>query len=106
MKLIKSLLLSAVMTSTVVTGNVFAEQQNANKPVAVQQKPAAMDTVNINTADAATLADKLNGIGLKKAQAIVSYREQNGAFKSADDLVNVPGIGPATLEKNKALISI
>ncbi len=106
MKLIKSLLLSTAIASTVVAGNVFAEQQNLNKPVAIQQKPAATDTVNINTADAATMADKLNGVGMKKAQAIVSYREQNGAFKTVDDLVNVPGIGQATLEKNKALISI
>ncbi|HNL91858.1 MAG TPA: helix-hairpin-helix domain-containing protein, partial [Pseudomonadales bacterium] len=42
----------------------------------------------------------------KKAQAIVSFREQNGAFKSVDDLVNVPGIGPATLEKNRSIIDI
>jgi competence protein ComEA len=74
------------------------------KPAATQQVVTA--TVNINQADAATLAQQLNGIGLKKAEAIVSYREQHGPFKSADDLLNVTGIGPATVEKNRSLITV
>jgi competence protein ComEA len=57
--------------------------------------------VNINTADAKTIGDALSGIGLKKAQAIVKYREEKGAFKTVDDLVNVNGIGPKTVEKIK-----
>jgi competence protein ComEA len=57
--------------------------------------------VNINTADAKTIADSLNGIGLKKAQAIVDYRTKNGDFKSIDDLSHVSGIGTKTIEKNK-----
>lgn len=79
--------------------------QTHRNAAAVQQQTVST-TVNINTADAATLADKLNGVGMKKAQAIVSFREQNGAFKSVDDLVNVPGIGPSTLEKNRSLLDI
>jgi competence protein ComEA len=58
--------------------------------------------VNINTADAQTIADALDGIGLKKAQAIIDYRSKNGAFKSIDDLSQVAGIGAKTIEKNKA----
>jgi competence protein ComEA len=58
--------------------------------------------ININTADAKTIADSLNGIGLKKAEAIVDYRTKNGAFKSVDDLTHVSGIGTKTIEKNKA----
>jgi competence protein ComEA len=57
--------------------------------------------VNINTADAKTIADSLNGIGLKKSQAIVDYRAKNGDFKSVDDLSHVSGIGAKTIEKNK-----
>ena len=49
--------------------------------------------VNVNTADAATLASELDGIGPAKAQAIVEYRQQNGPFRSADDLLKVQGIG-------------
>jgi len=57
--------------------------------------------VNINTADAKTIGDALSGIGLKKAQAIVKYREEKGAFKTAEDLVNVAGIGEKTVAKIK-----
>lgn len=62
--------------------------------------------VNINTADAKTIADSLIGIGLKKAEAIVDYRSKNGAFKAIGDLTQVSGIGDKTLEKNKADILI
>lgn len=57
--------------------------------------------VNINTADAKTISEALSGIGLKKAEAIVKYREAKGEFKTVDDLVNVNGIGPKTVEKIK-----
>lgn len=108
-----------VISSLLVAGGLIASplvsaapqpdpNQSAAKPVAAVQQVQANLTaaVNINNADAATLAEKLNGVGLKKAQAIVSYREQNGAFKSVEDLLNVQGIGQATLEKNRNLISI
>jgi competence protein ComEA len=62
--------------------------------------------VNVNTADAATLARELDGIGPAKAQAIVDYRQKNGAFKSADDLLKVEGIGERVLEMNKANIRV
>ena len=55
--------------------------------------------VNINLADAPSIADALNGIGQSKAEAIVAYRETNGQFASVDDLVMVKGIGDRTLER-------
>ena len=60
----------------------------------------AQERVNINTADAATMAAVLNGVGLKKAQAIVSYREANGRFDAPADLAKVKGIGAATVSRN------
>ncbi|CAH1532764.1 Transporter [Vibrio rotiferianus] len=57
-------------------------------------------TVNVNTASAEELATLLKGIGLKKANDIVEYRQENGPFKAAADLSNVKGIGSATVEKN------
>lgn len=62
--------------------------------------------VDINTADAATIASSLHGIGLKKAQAIVADRDQNGAFKTLEELTRVKGIGAKTLTKNKDNILI
>lgn len=66
----------------------------------------AADKVNINTADAATLAATLNGVGPAKAEAIVAYRSENGPFRSADQLAEVRGIGLATVEKNRDLIVV
>ncbi|RYZ87302.1 MAG: competence protein ComE [Moraxellaceae bacterium] len=62
--------------------------------------------VNINTADAATLAAALNGIGIKKAEAIIAHREQLGKFTSAEQLLEVKGIGKATLDKNRDKIKL
>ena len=57
--------------------------------------------VNINTADAKTISESLNGIGIKKAEDIVSYRKEKGPFKKSEDLANVKGIGEKTVAKNK-----
>lgn len=62
--------------------------------------------VNVNTADAATIASVLSGVGLTKAKAIVSYREQNGRFDTPMDLTKVKGIGPAIVAKNEGKILI
>ncbi len=62
--------------------------------------------VNINTADAAEIADALNGIGMSKAQAIVDYREAYGLFSQANEIVFVRGIGESTYEKNKSDILV
>ena len=66
----------------------------------------AADRVNINTADAPTIASVLSGVGLKKAEAIVHYRETNGRFNAPEELVKVKGIGPATVEKNAGKIIV
>ena len=62
--------------------------------------------VDINTADAATIAKELQGIGPNLAQAIVAYREKNGAFRSADELRKIKGIGAKVLERNRANIKL
>ncbi len=66
----------------------------------------AAEKVNINTADAASLDRVLIGVGPSKAEAIVVYRKQNGAFRSADQLAGVKGIGLATIEKNRDRIMV
>ncbi|MCB1858333.1 MAG: helix-hairpin-helix domain-containing protein [Gammaproteobacteria bacterium] len=62
--------------------------------------------VDINTADAQTLADNLSGIGISKANAIVAYRDRNGPFQAADELIRVKGVGEKILELNRDSITI
>ena len=66
----------------------------------------AAEPVNVNTADAATIASSLKGVGQSKAEAIVAYREKNGAFKNADELAKVQGIGDKTVAANRELILV
>ncbi len=66
----------------------------------------AGETVNINTADVATIDRVLVNVGPTKAQAIVDYRKANGAFRSAEQLALVKGIGLKTVEKNRERIVI
>ncbi|BAC93873.1 DNA uptake protein [Vibrio vulnificus YJ016] len=63
-------------------------------------------SVNINTATAEEIAMMLKGVGIKKAQQIVDFREANGPFKTVDDLAQVKGIGKSTIEKNQSRIKL
>lgn len=62
--------------------------------------------VNINTADAETLASELTGIGPALAAAIVRDREENGPYESAEQLTRVSGVGESVLEKNRENIRV
>jgi len=71
-----------------------------------EEAEVQIQKVNINTADAEELDVMLNGVGPKKAAAIVKFREENGPFESAADLMKVKGIGEKTFEQNKAIIIV
>lgn len=66
--------------------------------------PDAGLLININTANAVEL-ETLPGIGPKTAEAIIAHRTEHGPFATIDALTDVKGIGPATLEKLRALIT-
>lgn len=78
-----------------------AVSPKANAPVSTEGQSEGEAKVSINQADAEALASVLNGVGLKKAEAIVRYREQNGPFSEIDQLQEVPGIGPSLVERNR-----
>jgi competence protein ComEA len=85
-----------------LAGGAFAEGKTpttAKAPAA--QVAAAQETVNVNTADAETLARVLQGIGAAKAEAIVQYREEHGDFVDVYELANVKGVGERTVEINE-----
>lgn len=62
--------------------------------------------VDINNDSAEKLADLLDGVGLVRAEAIVAYREEFGPFIAPEDLMNVQGIGLASLENNRDRIQV
>ncbi|WP_237385532.1 ComEA family DNA-binding protein [Xenorhabdus sp. Sc-CR9] len=65
------------------------------------QQISGKGSLNINIANAEELAKELNGIGVKKAQAIIEYREKYGPFTAIEQLQEVQGIGPIFIEKNR-----
>ena len=79
--------------SALLGGNAGAANPADNAPAAPR--------VNINTADAATIDAGLLYVGRAKAEAIVAYRKEHGAFRSAEQLAQVKGIGLKTIEKNR-----
>lgn len=97
------MVLGAVLTAPTVVA--AAEKAQANpEQVQTTASMAVMDKVNINTASAEEIRKTLIGIGAKKAEAIVQYREKHGAFTAAEQLMEIQGIGKATFEKNKERI--
>lgn len=68
--------------------------------------PMPPSVVDINSADAETLATVLDGVGVVKAQAIVRYRESHGGFSTPEELANVAGIGLATVDRNLNRITL
>jgi competence protein ComEA len=62
--------------------------------------------VDINTADASTLAKELNGVGPARAQAIVAYRNEHGPFRSIDDLALVKNLPQKVIDNNRELLRV
>lgn len=120
---IKALLISLSFVCAGMTQSALASPSEAKSaavetkseaPVAGKSKAAtpakASDQegtrVSINTASAEDLARAMNGVGLKKAQAIVSYREEYGPFKTVEDLKQVPGMGNSLVERNLSILTL
>jgi len=103
--------LSPVLFALMLWGTpvaVLAQQPAASDVPAAQVQGSVVKSasVNINTASAEEIAAALTGIGLTKAQAIVAWRDANGAFTRTEQLLEVKGIGQATLDKNTNRISL
>ncbi len=99
---LKTLLLVGMLAlGTSITG--YAVESSESKDTT---ETVVMAQVNLNTASAAELAEKLQGVGEKRAQAIVELREKLGGFKHPEQLMDVKGIGEATFEKNKAIMKL
>ena len=103
--MLKSLLSASIIAllASVSLGSVAGQTKSAEPAMVAAAHHVA--PININSADAETLTRELKGIGATKAKAIVAYRDAHGPFSSIDQLLEVKGIGAATLEKNRAKLS-
>jgi competence protein ComEA len=99
------LILSLAVGLAVLAGSPSAIAQE-QKLAATSTVDPAPGRVNINSADAQTLATGLKGVGESRAIEIVRYREAYGPFASIDELTEVKGIGKSTLDSNRDLITL
>ncbi|OBH73879.1 hypothetical protein A5684_15070 [Mycobacterium intracellulare] len=91
--------------SSVASGSTPTSKAPPPRPGSGPVKPKAGEAVNLNTATVQEL-DALPGVGPVTAAAIVAWRQVNGKFTSVDQLADVEGIGPARLEKLRALVRV
>ena len=106
---IKALMAAGVLVFAVGVQGALAAPASGKAAVNkenVQASSSAKAEAVPGEASAEQLAQALNGVGLKKAQAIVSYREEYGPFKTLDDLKQVPGMGSALVERNLAHLTL
>ena len=107
------ILVSCLVLVALAGGALYAARFSENAPKVVYS--ASLDEVeaaseqplliDINTADAERL-DELPQVGLSTAEAIIEHRQANGPFNTIEELENVSGIGPATLEKIKPFATV
>ena len=90
-------------TETDSASRLESEEESSTNGLAAASEENLL--VNVNTASPEAL-DTLPGIGPVKAAAIIAHRESNGPFRTTEDLLQVPGIGPNTLAQLEALITV
>lgn len=62
--------------------------------------------ININSADATLMAAEIGGLGIRRAEAIVRYRNEHGSFTSVDQLSNVPGVSQRIIDINRENLTL
>jgi competence protein ComEA len=97
--------LAIVLILTVLVENPIVATRTAAADTARAATTSSPEKVNINTADAKTLAS-LSGVSRSLAAKIVKYRDEHGPFRKPEDLRRVDGVGNGVLEKNRERISV
>ncbi len=86
-----------LLSLSLVSIPLYAADQVNNIPI---QAKTVAEPINLNTVDLTHLIGSFKGIGKKRAEAIIAYRETHHGFSSIRDLAQVKGIGPHFVEKN------
>ena len=96
-------LLTALVCSLLCGGAALAEEPMA--PASAGETASAAALIDLNRAGLAELTS-LPGIGQKRAEAILAFREAHGGFQSVSQLLRIKGIGRAMLRKLRLLVTI
>lgn len=99
-----SYLLLPLFTAVSLSTNAAPQPETSTPSPIVTLQPAAK--LDLNKADASALQAALVGIGKTKAEAIVEYRKEHGAFTSVDELLEIKGIGKALLDRNRDKLTV
>ena len=102
---LKGFIVACVLGFICVAAPVNAEPDRLVKSDVVE-KILESGSININTASAEILALELKGVGVKRAQAIVDYRNEYGLFQSAEQLQEIKGIGDVLVNQNLGKIKL
>ena len=95
-------ILTAAIAAIALSAPALSAQTKAPAP---QAAATATAPVNLNTATAEQLAT-IPGVGPKRAERLIDYRQKNGGFKKVEDLMNVSGVGEKSFLKMKPLITV
>jgi competence protein ComEA len=90
----------SVMLCFLLSAVIFPTQLSAQKNL-IKQRHVMADKIDLNRADLSTLIHSVKGIGKKRAEAIVAYRETHHGFKSLEEFAEIKGFGQRFLEKNR-----
>jgi competence protein ComEA len=93
--IMKAKFIAMVLSFFIISVPIHADPAKISEPPPINHK------VDLNKADLATLTGSFKGIGKKRAEAIIAYRESHQGFKSIEELAEVKGLGQHFVEANR-----
>lgn len=98
----KANLIAMVLSFLSMSSPLYAAPTPSSASAITQEAEATTPKINLNTAELNTLVHSFKGIGEKRAEAIIKYRESHDGFKSVEELAEVSGLGQQFVNRNLA----